>query len=187
VNAWELPTSLQVGGVGYSIRTDFRDVLRVLSNFSSSKYNEQEKAMATIIIMFPAWKEIPQELYGEALEQVTDFIDAGIAKSGKESPATMDWDKDAPIIIPAVNRVLGKEIRAMEYLHWWTFVAAYMEIGRSLFSSVVSIRKKRLDGEKLDDEEKKFLRENRELIELKQERSEEEKEFLSKLIGKKVR
>lgn len=187
MNAWELPTSLTIGGVGYSIRSDFRDVLHVLSVLSSSKYNEQEKAMATIIIMFPAWKEIPQELYGEALEQVSHFIDAGISKSGKESPATMDWDKDAPIIIPAVNRVLGKEIRALEYLHWWTFVAAYMEIGNSLFSSVVSIRKKRLDGEKLDDEEKKFLRENRELIELKQERSEEEKEFLSKLIGKKVR
>ena len=119
MNAWRLPTSLTIGGVGYSIRTDFRDVLRVLSNFSSSKYNEQEKAMATIIIMFPAWKKIPQEMYGEALEQVTHFIDAGIAKSGKESPATMDWDKDAPIIIPAVNHVLGKEIRALEYLHWW--------------------------------------------------------------------
>ena len=187
MNAWRLPTSLTIGGVGYSIRTDFRDVLHVLSVLSSSKYNEQEKAMATIIIMFPKWKEIPQELYGEALEQVSHFIDAGIAKSGKKSPATMDWDKDAPIIIPAVNRVLGKEIRALEYLHWWTFVAAYMEIGRSLFSSVVSIRAKRAKGEKLDDEEKKFFRENRELIEIRKERSEEEKDFLSKLLGKKVR
>ena len=29
----------------------------------------------------------------------------------------MDWGEDAPIILPAVNRVLGQEVRAVEHLH----------------------------------------------------------------------
>ena len=64
-------------------------------------------------------------------------------KKKRAETALMDWEQDAPIIIPSVNRVLGKEIRALPYLHWWTFMGAYMEIGESLFSQVVSLRKKR--------------------------------------------
>ena len=50
----------------------------------------------------------------------------------------MDWDQDAPLIVPAINKVLGGEVRAMPYLHWWTFVGAYMEIGEGVFSSVLA-------------------------------------------------
>ena len=40
---------------------------------------------------------------------------------GRKKPHTMDWEQDGAVIIPSVNRVLGREIRAMQYLHWWTF------------------------------------------------------------------
>jgi hypothetical protein len=147
---------------------------------------DDEKGLCCLIILFPDFERIPQEFMGEALEKAREFIDAGIKNSDKPKPSTMDWNHDAPILIPAINRVLGKEVRAVEYLHWWTFLGAYMEIGKSLFSSVVAIRKKQMDGEKLDDEEKKFLRENKSLVYLpRQERSEEEKAALRALIGKR--
>ena len=187
MTAWNLPTSLTIGGVGYAIRTDYRDILKILSCFSSPDYEEDEKWMICMRIMFPKWQEIPPERYNEAAEQVTRFIDAGIREDNKPRPTTMDWEHDAPIIIPAVNRVLGKEIRAVEYLHWWTFVGAYMEIGQSLFSSVVSIRQKQVKGEKLEKEEKEFLKENRALIALpnqKTERSQEEKDAIRKALGR---
>lgn len=40
----------------------------------------------------------------------------------------MDWEQDSPIIAPAVNKNIGKDIRSLEYMHWWTFLGAYMEI-----------------------------------------------------------
>ena len=87
----------------------------------------------------------------------------------------MDWEQDACIILPAVNRVLGGEVRAMPYLHWWTFLGAYMEIGESLFSTVLSIRDKRARGRKLETWEQEFYKANRALIELKKPETEDDK------------
>ena len=184
---WELPTSLNIGGVGYAIRTDFRDVLKILSFFSSPNYEEDEKWMICMRILFPNWQEIPPDRYNEAAEQATHFIDAGIRGDNKPKPTTMDWEHDAPIIIPAINRVAGADVRALGYLHWWTFIGYYMEIGRSLFSSVVSIRQKQAKGKKLEKEEKEFLKENKALIVLphqKSERSQEEKDAIRKALGR---
>lgn len=188
MTAWKLPTSLTIGGVGYAIRTDFRDVLNILRIYSSPEYEEDEKMICCLIILFPEWESIPPELHAEAAEQASQFLDAGIRGDNRPKPTTMDWGHDAPIIIPAVNRVLGQDVRSVEYLHWWTFVGAYMEIGRSLFSSVLSIRQKRAKGKKLDKEEREFLRENQALILLpgqgKAERTPEEKAALYEALGK---
>lgn len=185
---WKLPTSLTIGGVGYAIRTDFRDVLKILGYFSSPDYEEDEKWMICMRIFFVDWKSIPPDRYNEAAEQATHFIDAGIRGDNKPKPTTMNWEHDAPIIIPAVNKVAGADIRALEYLHWWTFTGYYMEIGRSLFSSVVSIREKQAKGKKLEKEEKEFLKDNRALIALpnqRAKRSDEEKEALKALLGRR--
>ena len=68
----------------------------------------------------------------------------------------LDWESDSNIICAAVNRVVGKEIRAIEYMHWWTFIGYYMEVGESSLSTVVRIRYKIARNEKLEDYEKKF-------------------------------
>lgn len=186
MNAWELPTSLSVGGVGYRIRTDFRDILRILAYFSDPDYEDDERAMICLIILFPDHEKIPVEHYEEALERAKEFIDAGI-QTEKGKPTCMDWEQDAPIIIPAVNRVLGYEVRSAKELHWWTFVGAYMEIGESLFSSVVSIRSKKAKGKPLEKYEKEFLADNRSLINLKKKASKRdaaETAALNKLFGR---
>ncbi len=76
-------------------------------------------------------------------EKACEFIDCGIKNDGKPRPRIMDWEQDAPIIIPAVNKVNNAEVRATDYMHWWTFFGLYMEIGESTFSTVVSIRDKK--------------------------------------------
>ena len=62
----------------------------------------------------------------------------------------MDWEQDSAVIIPAVNKVLGKEIRSMPYCHWWTFLGAYMEIGDGVYQQILQIRQKKLKGKKLE-------------------------------------
>ena len=93
----------------------------------------------------------------------------------------MDWEQDAPLIVPAVNKVLGGEIRSMPYLHWWTFLGAYMSIGESLFSEVISIRRKKAKGKKLEKHEQEFYRDNKSLVNMKQRYSEEEQAEIDRL------
>ena len=190
-SAWKFPTSVNVGGIDYEIRTDYRavlDLFTALADPDLTDENEQITAyMQTRVIleiMFPDCDNIPAEHIQEALDKISEFIDMGISDDRKK-PKTMDWEQDAPILIPAINKVLNCEIRAVEYMHWWTFLGAYMEIGDSLFSNVIHIRQKKAKGKKLEKYEQDFYNENKSLIDFKQkdQRSNEEKDALRDFFG----
>lgn len=189
-SAWEFPTSLNIGGVDYEIRTDYRVVLDLFTALNDPDLTDDDPQMTAYMqnrvmleIMFPDCDNILTEHIQEALEKVTEFIDMGISDDRKK-PKTMDWEQDAPILIPAINKVLNCEIRAKEYIHWWTFLGAYMEIGESLFSNIIHIRQKKANGKKLEKWEQEFYKENNSLIDFKkvEERSEEEKTELKNLF-----
>lgn len=192
-NAWEFPTSLNIGGIDYAIRTDYRAVLDLFAALNDPEcFGETEEETnlihANIIlrIMFPNCGNIPAEHIQEALDKVAEFMDMGISEDRKK-PKTMDWEQDAPILIPAINKVLNTEIRAQKHIHWWTFMGAYMEIGESLFSNIIHIRQKKQKGKKLEKWEQDFYNENKSLIDFKQkdQRSNEEKEKLRDYFGYK--
>lgn len=192
-SAWEFPTSLNIGGIDYAIRTDYRAVLDLFAALNDPEcFGETEEETnlihANIIlrIMFPNCDNIPAEHIQEALDKVAEFIDMGISEDRKK-PKTMDWEQDAPILIPAINKVLNCEIRAEKHIHWWTFMGAYMEIGESLFSNIIHIRQKKQKGKKLEKWEQDFYNENKSLIDFKQkdQRSNEEKEKLRDYFGYK--
>lgn len=189
-SAWEFPTSLNIGGVDYKIRTDYRAVLDLLTALNDPELTDDDDKITAFIkssvimeIMFPDCDSIPVEHWQEAINKVSEFIDMGIVNSRKK-PKTMDWEQDAPILIPAINKVLNCEIRAQEYIHWWTFLGAYMEIGESLFSNVIHIRQKKASGKKLEKWEQEFYNANKSLIDFKKidKRSDEEKKALEKLF-----
>ena len=131
MDAWKLPTSLCVGGTDYKIRTDFRVVLDILEAMNDPDLflpdaSEEEIALVRsdtmVQILYEDYQTIPPESFAEACEKALDFIDMGMKDDGKKKPHSMDWQQDAQIIIPAINRVQGCEIRALPYLHWWTFL-----------------------------------------------------------------
>ena len=176
MSAYELPTSLPVGDVDYPIRTDFRDILYLLQIFQDPDYEPDERAAIALRVLYETWEDIPEERYEEALEQAAAFIDGGLpGGEQKNGPRTVDWAQDGGLILPAVNRVLGGEARAMPYLHWWTFLGAYMEIGESLFTTVLDIRRKRAKGRKLEKWEQEFFKANRALVELRRPETEADK------------
>lgn len=191
MNIWSFPTSLNIGGVEYEIRTDYRVVLDLLMALNDPELSDSDNKMSAYMqsrvileIMFPDCDNIPQEHIQEALDKVAEFIDMGIGDDSKK-PKTMDWEQDAPIIIPGINKVLNKEIRAEKYMHWWTFLGAYMEIGEGLFSNIIHIRQKKAKGKKLEKWEQEFYKENKSLIDFqnKEKRSNEEKEMLRDYFG----
>lgn len=165
---YELPVTLTVGGAVYDIRSDFRAVLDVLSAVSDPELDDREKASVMLKIIYPGWRDIPSEHIPDALDAACGFIDCGCRAvsddGGAPRPRLFDWDGDAALIIAAVNGVAHTEVRALPYLHWWTFWGYFIEIGDSLFSTVLGIRHKRARHKKLDAGESAFYRENRMLV-----------------------
>lgn len=187
--SWKLPTSLEIGGVGFSIRTDFRDILTILQAYNDPDLPDDAKHIVMLQILYEDFEKITDENVYEAIQKGIEFIDQG-RKDDHQKPPIMDWEYDSDIIVPAINKVAGCEVRALPYLHWWTFLGYYMEIGEGLFSNVINIRHKKMKGEKLEKWEKEFERDNKDLIVLKKQVSEEEKEVraaekaaLDKLLG----
>jgi hypothetical protein len=187
MSAYELPTSINVMGVDYAIRSDFRAILDVLIALNDKDLDDNEKAAVLLQIVFVDWEKIPRNHLQDAINKAVKFIDCNCKSTGKPQPKMVDWEQDANLIIPAINKVAHTEIRAVEYLHWWTFFSYYMEIGEGLFSNVIHIRQKKTKGEKLEKWEQRFYKENKSLIDFEKTevRSDEEKEMLRDYFGYK--
>lgn len=179
MRAYELPTSLNINGVAYTIRTDFRAIIDILIAWNDPELDEQAKAVVMLQILFEDWQSIPVEHLDEACQKASEFIDCGQSDEDPNHQKTrlMDWEQDGDMIIPAVNKVAHKEVRAVSYMHWWTFFGYFMESGECLFNTVVGIRSKKAKGEKLDKWEKKFYQENKNIIDIKTRLSEEEQAY----------
>lgn len=173
MDAYSLPTSLRVCGTDYAIRSDFRAVIDILIACADPDLTPWEQQEVMIEILYV--DEIPARDYAEACRAAVEFIDCGAADdSKKRSYRVLDWEQDAGIIIPAVNKVASREVRALEYLHWWTFLGFFMEIEGGLFSQVLAIRQKKAKHKKLEKWEQEFLRENEKIVTIKKRMSEEQ-------------
>ncbi len=186
---WNLPMSIELSGVEYAIRTDYRAILDIFKAIADEELTEQEKAEIMLRILYIDWQDISRNDLQEALQKGKEFIDCGIdygtSEKAKKGPVLMDWERDSPIIAPAVNKVLGKDIRSMKQVHWWTFMAAYLEINDCLFNHVVAIRQKKAKKKKLEKWEEEFYRNNKAMVDLKQQpsRPKAEQDALMELLG----
>lgn len=176
--SYELPTSVTVCGTEYAIRSDYRAALDILAVLSDPELDGYRQTAAVLSIFYPDFVNMPVEHEREAMEACIRFINGGEEDDGRKSPRLVDWDQDFPLIVGAVNRVLGKEIRSLDYLHWWSLMAAYMEIGDCTFAQVVSIRDKQARHKTLDKAEKEWLKRNRRLVEFKRKYTKAEDDLL---------
>lgn len=175
LSIWTLPSSLKVGGGNYAIRTDFRVVLGIFKYLNDSSYDDVSKMIIVLKSLYI--DEIPHELYEEAYRKALDFFALGNASQSvterHRKPDIMDWEQDGPLIISAINAVAGTDIRLMPTCHWWTFLGYYQEIGECTFSTILSIRDKRIRGKKLHDWEQQYMREHSDIVILNKQTEEE--------------
>lgn len=182
---YDLPKSLTVGGIDREIRSDFRAILDVMEIINDVELEEQERHFFTLLFFYSDFYDIPPDCYQEALEQCYWFINGGKSdrQAGKKPPRLMDWEQDFPYIIAPVNRVIGHEIRSDPYLHWWTFLSAYMEIGDCTFAQIVHIRSEKSQGKKLSKFDEEYYRKNRDIVDLPVKYSSKDDELFRKLGG----
>lgn len=179
-----LPEHLTVGDTDYPIRSDYRNVLQVFEAFNDPELEPAEKWIVAIYLLFEDFSCADDVLEAidngfpieEAMKQINWFISAGKAPGKEMELPVYDWAQDEQMIFSAVNKVAGKETRELEYLHWWTFLGYFNEVGEGTFSFIVGIRNKLNKGKKLEKHEKEFLSHNKELVKLEKKKSKEEQE-----------
>ena len=82
-------------------------------------------------------------------------------------------------MVAPINHILGFECRSVDFLHWHTFLAAYLEIPpESVFARVLRIREKLRTGKKLEKYERTWYNQNRDLVHLKSKLSQAEEELI---------
>lgn len=186
----QLPKSLTVAGKEYPIRTDFRDVLNIIEAFNDPELEANERVYVCLFTLFPDFEAMPSACYEESFKAAVRFIDCGPSNAGEKAkkhvPRTMDWEQDEQLIFPAINHVAGCEVRALPYLHWWTFYGYFMEIRDGVFAHVMNLRHKKASGKKLEKWEHEFWQANKDICVLKTKLTAEEqaaKDRLNALLG----
>ena len=172
-----LPTTVTVSGTEYPVRTDFRVILEIFVMLEDPNLSDSDKTEALLRMFYE--DRPPAEDTDAALRAFLDFLEPGnlslrtIPQDGvairspsrSSRPSLIRWEQDFHLIVGPVNHVLGMECRSTPYLHWYTFLAAYMDIDpESVFSQVLRIREKLRSGKKLEKVEREFYRRNPDLV-----------------------
>lgn len=176
-----LPKYLYIGDLKCHIRTDYRDILNILVAFNDPNLTDNEKVFLCLYGLYLDFEKIPKELYQDAYTKAMEFINANQDKGERITPKVMDWEQDEQLLFSAINKVAGCEVRAVDYIHWWTFLGYYMEITEGTYSTVVSLRSKKKKGKKLEKWEQEFWTNNKEICVLKEKLTDEEQEKKDRL------
>lgn len=187
---WNLPIDVDINGKKYTIRNkcDYRVVLDVICALNDENLKWEHRIECALYIFYGNEElDTPEKVlnslcdFREATQEMMKTINLGeVVKEETNKPRLMDWEHDFAQLAPPISRVLGYSVRDVNnYTHWYDFIGAYMEIGECIFSSIVSIRDKKLKGKKLEKWEIEFYRDNQKNIDLPRKLTAEEEEFLN--------
>lgn len=168
---YRLPTTITIRDNEFKIREDgdFRMVLDCFEALQDEELSDEERVISSLVIFYGDIQCLDdlstlfpdQETITEAVTKMYDFFNCGQKSVGAEQQYKLiDWSQDEQIICAGINKVANTEVRALPYLHWWTFMGYYISIGESVLSNVVSIRHKIATGKKLEKYEKDFKKDN---------------------------
>ena len=192
---YELPTTVTVNDTVYTIREqgDFRMVLDCFNVLNDVAIAENERLCAVLIIFYEDFDSVESVVSIEEgtlhslIDSAFSFFNCGQNHiAGETNYKTIDWEQDSQLISSAVNKVAGKEIRAEQYLHWWTFMGYFNAVGESALSTVVGIRHKMATHKKLEKYENDYVKNNPQYftLDMRSLQEREDDEWLSKVWGK---
>jgi len=161
---YSLPKEKVLGQKVFRLSTDFRQVLKIICVLEDPDLPEYIRWLTALNLFYEP--EVPKAYRREAMEYLASFLSAGEGP-GQPAPKLLDWQQDADAIISGVNKVAGQEVRALPYVHWWTFLSWFHGIEGGALATLVSVRDKLSRGKKLEDWEKDYYRQNKQKVELK--------------------
>ena len=173
---FSLPTTVEIDGRSYEIRTDFRTILEIFVMLDDPDLTDADKTEALLRMFYIERPSDPEA----AITAFVSFADPR-GSGNKEKPHTrlISWQQDFDLMVAPINHILNTECRSLPYLHWRTFLAAYLEIPpESVFARVLRIREKLRTGKKLEKYERSWYNRNRDLVHLKPKFSKKEEELI---------
>lgn len=187
MNKYILPTSIEIDGITCEFRSDFRDILRIFTALNDPDLLEQERIQVSLYLFYKDDKYTINK--AKAIKEMFEFISVNTDENESQhadSKPLYDWEQDFNIIVAPVNRILGKDVRGLDYLHWWTFIGAFMEIGECTFNTYVGIRDKLNHHKKLEKYERKIYNEHKDAIVLKKKYDSTTQSIMNEIMGKEV-
>ena len=184
MNRHRLYKSVEIAGKEVPIDSDFRNIIQIFTIMDDPDLLETERLELSLEYFYDSDDYLAD--IEEAIKQMMYFITMGDSEESKASgqdTKLYDWEKDFNIIIAPINKILGYDVREKEYLHWWTFLSAFMEIGECTFNTYVGIRSKLAKGKKLEKYEEKILRENKDRIILKRKHDSTTQALMDEIMG----
>ena len=150
-----LPTSLTINGQDYKIKSDFRTALKIILAFEDAELAGVEKSILFYDLLYI---DKPEDVM-QALQQGTWFLNGGKDEENEsDGPRVFSWDRDSNLIYAAFQQTHGIDLAEAE-LHWWKFLALFMDLGsETAFCSLVGLRRRVKTG-KATKEEKQMARE----------------------------
>lgn len=151
----ELPDAVELDGVVYDLNTDFRAALRTIMAFEDPDLTGLEKQAVMLGNLF---RQPPHDMRG-AIDLAVKFLNGGQDNpEDKSGPRVYSFSKDAGLIFAAFRQTHGIDLEREE-MHWWKFLALFMDLGNeTAFCNMVSLRKRVKTG-KASKEEKQAARE----------------------------
>lgn len=181
----KLPESLNIDGKEYAIRTDYHSALQVCEAFSDEELTAAEKWIVAAFLLFKDFTCADDVMdavedgfkLDEAARQISWYLSAGMSGEKDNEIPVFDWSQDEQMIFTSVNKVAGREVRDVEYMHWWTLSGYVNSVDKDDFwTFIIGIRNKLNKKKKLEKHEREFLQKNRDLVILKKIKTREERE-----------
>ena len=149
-----LPRTVGIDGVEYPVNTDFRACLRVMLAFEDAQLTPHEKQA---ILLQNIYSEIPGNIVG-AIEAANIFLNGGeVQENEHPGPRLYSFSKDANFIFAAFRQTHGIDLQR-EDLHWWEFLALFMDLGQdTTFCNLVAMRKRVKTGKATKEERQAAL------------------------------
>ena len=148
----DLPRTVLSEGRPVRIHSDYLPCLRSIMAFEDNELATQEKLLVVINNLFDEGVSITEDLIYNAVIFLNGGDDKG--EEGIYAPRVYSFSKDANLIYAAFRQTHDIDLRKTR-LHWWEFIALFMDLGsETTFCQIVGLRKRLKDGTALPEERK---------------------------------
>jgi hypothetical protein len=147
----DLPETIIIEGVKYPINYDFKSCVKSIMAWEDKDLTGYEKQLITVENLY---RVIPENL-DLATKEAVNFLNGGEFNEGEKSEKELrfySFTKDANFIYAAIKQTHGIDLTS-ENIHWWKFIALFMDIGsETTFCGLTGLRKRVKTGKASKEE-----------------------------------
>jgi hypothetical protein len=165
----DLPTAIEINGKEFDINPDYKNCLNIILAYEDNELTGFEKQLVLLSNLYKEFPNNEKDIETAVLKGIK-FLNGGMEESEGENQEILyrlySFSKDANLIFAAFKQTHGIDLTDTEYLHWWKFIALFMDLGsETTFCNLVSLRKRVKSG-KATKEEREAAKEMGEFFEV---------------------